>query len=167
MPRRHDGRGGTGGSAGAAAGSGGAAARRRRPGAQRRRGRNARAGWTGGRVQPAPRGTGGAPPPLKKFVGNITTRGQVRSDFITYWDQISPENAGKWGSVERTRDQMNWSTLDTMYKYTKENNILFKQHKFVWGSQQPAGSAACRRPSRRAEVEEWIRCSASAIPTRS
>src|SRR5690554_591045 len=29
------------------------------------------------------------------FVGNITTNGSVRSDFMQYWDQITPENEGK------------------------------------------------------------------------
>ena len=40
------------------------------------------------------------------FVGNITTNGQVRSDFIQYWDQITPENEGKWGQVEPNRDHV-------------------------------------------------------------
>ena len=30
-----------------------------------------------------------------KFVGNITTRGQVRSDFGQYWNQITAENECK------------------------------------------------------------------------
>ena len=33
-----------------------------------------------------------------KFVGNIATSGAVRSDFDTYWNQITPENEGKWGT---------------------------------------------------------------------
>ena len=35
-----------------------------------------------------------------KFVGNITQGGAVRSDFLTYWNQITPENETKWGVVE-------------------------------------------------------------------
>ena len=35
-----------------------------------------------------------------KFVGNITTRGQVRSDFGTYWNQITAENECKWASIQ-------------------------------------------------------------------
>ncbi|MBO6075695.1 MAG: hypothetical protein J6P15_01005, partial [Fibrobacter sp.] len=31
-----------------------------------------------------------------KFVGNITTNGQVRSDFGQYWNQITAENECKW-----------------------------------------------------------------------
>ena len=33
-----------------------------------------------------------------KFVGNITTSGQIRDDMGTYWNQITPENGCKWGS---------------------------------------------------------------------
>jgi hypothetical protein len=29
-----------------------------------------------------------------KFVGNITTMGRIRSDFLQYWDQITPETEG-------------------------------------------------------------------------
>ena len=92
-----------------------------------------------------------------KFVGNITTRGQVPADFATYWDQITPENEGKWGSVEATRNQMNWAGLDRAYAYAKARGIPFKQHTFVWGSQQPGWLAALPRTQQRAEVEEWIR----------
>lgn len=72
-----------------------------------------------------------------KFAGNITTRGAVRSDFSKYWDQITPENEGKWGSVQRSEGQFSWSSLDAIYKYANENKIIFKQHTFVWGAQQP------------------------------
>jgi endo-1,4-beta-xylanase len=101
-------------------------------------------------------GAGGALP-TGKFVGNIDTRGQVRSDLGTYWNQLSPENAGKWGSVERTRDQMNWSSLDAMTAYARDHGIPFKQHTFVWGSQQPNWIEGLPQSEQRAEVEEWIR----------
>ena len=55
------------------------------------------------------------------FVGNITTNGAVRSDFIQYWNQITPENEGKWGQVEPTRDVYNWSGLDRAYNYAMQN----------------------------------------------
>jgi endo-1,4-beta-xylanase len=102
-------------------------------------------------------GAGGAPPALKKFCGNITTGGQVRPDFIQYWDQITPENEGKWGSVEGTRNQMNWAGLDRVHDYAKQHNIPFKQHNFVWGSQQPSWLNGLSQADQRAEVEEWIR----------
>ena len=74
-----------------------------------------------------------------------------------YWDQITPENEGKWGSVEGTRDQMNWSALDAIHNYAKQHNIPFKQHNFVWGSQQPGWIGGLSQADQRAEVEEWIR----------
>ena len=100
---------------------------------------------------------GSAPQAGKKFVGNITTRGQVRSDFSMFWDQITPENEGKWGSVEATRNQMNWAALDRIHDYAKQHGVIFKQHNFVWGSQQPGWLAGLSAADQRAEVEEWIR----------
>jgi endo-1,4-beta-xylanase len=95
--------------------------------------------------------------PLQKFCGNITSLGKVRSDFSSYWDQITPENEGKWGSVEGTRNQMNWAPLDAVYDYAKQHHIPFKQHNFVWGAQQPGWIAGLSQSEQRAEVEEWIR----------
>lgn len=82
--------------------------------------------------------------PLPRFVGNIDTRRNVDTNdrtFSTYWDQITPENAGKWGSVQQNPSSaFNWATLDAIYDYSQQNGIIFKQHTFVWGSQQPSGS---------------------------
>jgi endo-1,4-beta-xylanase len=113
------------------------------------------AAGTGGQSA-GPAGQTGAQMP-KKFVGNITTSGQVRDDFNKYWDQITPENEGKWGSVEGTRDQMNWAGLDRVHDYAKAHNIIFKQHTLVWGSQQPGWLGGLSKDEQKAEVEEWIR----------
>ncbi len=99
-------------------------------------------------------GSGGAE--LVKFAGNITTSGQVRSDFAGFWDQITPENEGKWGSVESVRDQMNWAGLDAIHDYAEEHEIVFKQHTFVWGSQQPGWIGGLSEAEQREEVQEWI-----------
>jgi endo-1,4-beta-xylanase len=128
------GTGGAGGSAGSSAGQGGA-------------GGSSSAGTSSG-------GAGGKP---AKFCGNITTAGQVRSDFGTYWDQITPENEGKWGSVEGTRDKMNWAGIDRAHDYAKSKGIPFKQHNFVWGSQQPSWLNGLGQAEQKEEVEEWIR----------
>ncbi len=91
------------------------------------------------------------------FVGNITTNGNVRSDFLQYWDQLTPENEGKWASVEGTRDVYNWSGLDRAYNYAQQNNIPFKQHTFVWGNQSPGWINGLSPTEQAAEIEEWIR----------
>jgi len=81
-----------------------------------------------------------------QFVGNITTGFMSSMDqgtrkFATYWDQVTPENAGKWGSVQANANSaFNWTALDAIYDYAEQNKIIFKQHTFVWGSQQPGGT---------------------------
>lgn len=103
-------------------------------------------------------GGDGGPGPLPSFfVGNITTNGSVRSDFIQYWDQITPENEGKWASVEGTRDVYNWSGLDAAYNYAMQHNIPFKQHTFVWGNQSPSWINGLSPQEQAEEIEEWIR----------
>ena len=91
-----------------------------------------------------------------KFLGNIIS-GAIPSNYNEYWNQVTPENAGKWGMVERRRDQMSWSGLDDAYRYAKEHGCLFKQHAFVWGNQVPSWVANLSEEEQRAEVEEWIR----------
>jgi len=150
------GKGGLGG-AGGSAGTGVAGSRGGSGGAAGRGGAAGGRGGAGGAGATGSAGTGGAPPPVKKYVGNIDTRGQVRSDFSKYWDQLTPENAGKWGSIEGTRNTMRWTSLDAMHDYAKQNNIPFKQHNFIWGSQQPGWLGGLSQAEQKAEVEEWIR----------
>lgn len=107
-------------------------------------------------------GTGNSP--SSKFCGNITSAGQVRDDFSRYWDQMTPENEGKWGTVERQRDEMRWDALDRAYQYAKTNAIPFKQHTLVWGSQQPNWLGGLSPAEQRAEVEEWIRAFCERYP---
>jgi endo-1,4-beta-xylanase len=99
--------------------------------------------------------TAGGPANLAKFVGNITTGNSVDPSglkYYKYWDQITPENAGKWGSVQGSvTSAFNWGTLDSIYSYSKTNNIIFKQHVFCWGPQQPSGTPTL------AQVEAWIK----------
>lgn len=91
------------------------------------------------------------------FVGNITTDSAVRSDFMTYWDQITPENEGKWRTVEYTRDVYNWGGIDRAYNFAKQNGIPFKQHTFVWGQQFPDWIDKISPTEQAEEIEEWIR----------
>jgi endo-1,4-beta-xylanase len=90
-----------------------------------------------------------------KFLGNVI-EGSVPANFATYWNQVTPENSGKWGSVEATRDDPQWAGLDVAYNYAKNNSFPFKQHTFVWGQQQPSWMSGLSIEEQRAEVEEWI-----------
>lgn len=91
-----------------------------------------------------------------KFLGNIIA-GNPPGNFSTYWNQVSPENAGKWGSVEPVRGQMNWSQLDAAYNYARSNGFPFKQHTFVWGSQEPNWIGSLSAAQQAEEVEDFMR----------
>ena len=58
-----------------------------------------------------------------KFLGNITTGWNSDMDtdgfvFSDYWNQVTPENATKWGSVEGDRQgKYNWVGADKAAKY--------------------------------------------------
>lgn len=102
--------------------------------------------------------------PNRKFVGNITTGNQIDAvnlQFSNYWDQITPENAGKWGSVQSSPGAaFNWGTLDALYDYAEEHGLIFKQHAFVWGRQEP-GNAGSVQPS---DVQSWMQAFCSRYP---
>jgi len=81
---------------------------------------------------------------------------EIRSDFIQYWNQISPDVEGKWTTVESMRDVYRWEPLDSIYNYAKQNGILFKQKSLVFGATRSSWSDL---PSAEMaeEFEEWIR----------
>ena len=93
--------------------------------------------------------------PDGKFLGNIYSTSQIQ-DFTHYWDQVTPENGGKWGSVEAVRDVMNWADLDAAYNLAKDNNLPFKMHVMIWGSQQPSWIDALSDAEKLAEIEQWF-----------
>jgi autotransporter-associated beta strand protein len=100
-----------------------------------------------------------------KFVGNILhSTTTVDPVFDTFWNQVTPENSGKWSSVEATRDVMNWTQLDFAYNYTRTRGIPFKLHTLVWGQQYPAWMDSLPANEQLAEVEEWIAALAARYP---
>lgn len=104
------------------------------------------------------------PQGAKKFVGNITTQGQVGNGFAQMWNQITPENESKWGSVEANKGQLNWGQVDAIYDYAKQNDILFKLHPFVWGSQQPSWVASTSGDELAERVENFMKESCARYP---
>ena len=76
-----------------------------------------------------------------KFLGNITTRYQMDAGggvpkYYELWNQVTPENESKWGSVEGTRNNYNWG-CDTPFNYAKNHGFTYKFHALVWGAQYP------------------------------
>jgi len=100
----------------------------------------------------------------KKFLGNITTYGAVRSDFGNYWNQITAENECKWASVEWTRNSMNWGGCDAAYNYAKQNGAMFKFHTLVWGGQYPSWMDNLSSADQLAEVTQWMDLASQRYP---
>jgi endo-1,4-beta-xylanase len=101
-----------------------------------------------------------------QFLGNIWGSGSEPLNFGQYWDQVTPENSGKWASVEPSRDQMSWNWLQSAYDYAKGNGMPFKEHTFVWGhsSGQPDWVCSLSESEQRAEVEEFMESVCSRFP---
>jgi len=88
-----------------------------------------------------------------KYLGNIITN-SVPSDFTTYWNQASPENSGKWSSVQSSvkSSSYNWSGFDVVYNWGKTTGNPVKFHVLVWGQQQPGDAASATL----ADIQKWF-----------
>jgi endo-1,4-beta-xylanase len=98
-----------------------------------------------------------------KFLGGIHSGG-TPVNFTRYFNQVTPENAGKWGSVEGTRNVMNWSALDAAYNLAKNNGYKFRLHTLIWGNQQPSWLGALSAADQLAEIHEWFAAVAARYP---
>jgi len=99
-----------------------------------------------------------------KFLGNITHQSAVRSDFATYWNQITAENECKWGVVEGSRDVMSWSGCDAVYSAAQKGGYPFRFHTLIWGSQYPNWLGSLSTADQLAEIEEWMDAVAARYP---
>ena len=99
-----------------------------------------------------------------KFVGNITTRGAVRSDFTQLWNQITAENECKWASIEGSRGNYNWRGCDAAYNWAKQNGGHFKFHALVWGSQYPNWLNGLSAADTKTAITNWMDAVAKHYP---
>lgn len=107
-----------------------------------------------------------------KFLGNTILSSPATDNAGTttwgqFWNQVTPENSGKWGSVQNNSDTVyNWSQLDTAYNFAKSNGYLFKFHNFVWGTQQPTfmTNGTLTNAQQAAAVQTWIKAVATRYP---
>jgi endo-1,4-beta-xylanase len=91
-----------------------------------------------------------------KFLGN-TSDPPIPASYDTYWNQLTPSNAGKWALVETERDLYNWAPLDQAYDYAIARGFAFKHHILVQGSQQPGWITTLDSAAQLEEIEEWFR----------
>ena len=99
-----------------------------------------------------------------KFLGNITTMGQIRSDFDKYWDQLTPENETKWESIERSQGVFDFSTARREYDYCKEHGFKFKFHALLWGAQIPSYLQQLNAEQTLEAITRWFDAVAKEFP---
>jgi endo-1,4-beta-xylanase len=92
-----------------------------------------------------------------RFVGNALSSGiPIYTNYSKYWNQVTPGNAGKWGSVEGLMGSYDWTSLDAIFNYSTGQGYPYKHHCLIWGSQQPAWIGGLDSAQQRAKVEKWI-----------
>ena len=96
-----------------------------------------------------------------KFLGNITTDwpGSMNYDgfiYSDYWNQVTPENGTKWGTVEGTRNSYYWGGSDPAYSYATQKGFPFKFHCLVWGSQYPGWLKNLSAADKYKAVVKWM-----------
>ena len=96
-----------------------------------------------------------------KFLGNITTGwgNDMDTNGLTFWklwNQVTPENASKWASVEGNKGSFSFGGADKAFNYAKKNNFTYKFHTLVWGSQYPSWLEKLSATERYGRVIKWF-----------
>jgi endo-1,4-beta-xylanase len=90
-----------------------------------------------------------------KWLGMVCC-GSQRPFLENYFNQITPENGGKWGSVEATRDEYDWTAVDEALELAEANGFPFRYHVLLWGSQQPDWIETLPPEEQLAEIRQWF-----------
>ncbi len=98
-----------------------------------------------------------------KFIGNVIGT-YIPKDFLKYWNQVTPENAGKLGVAEPVKGKYNLGMLDSIYNFAIEHKIPFKFHNLVWGKQQPTWFDKLTPKQQKEKVIEWIKLCGKRYP---
>jgi GH35 family endo-1,4-beta-xylanase len=99
-----------------------------------------------------------------KFLGNLNTRGQVRSDFLNYWNQITAENETQWWSIEQRRDSMNWTGADRVATFARDNKIYWKLHALLTSGSYPGWMGNLSDSVMLGEIGEWMDAASERFP---
>lgn len=91
-----------------------------------------------------------------KFLGSAHSAGLGSLNFSAYWNQVTPENGGKWGTVEATRDVYNFTQARAAYEQAKASGVPFKWHVLFWGNQQPNWLYNLSPEEQLEEIHEWL-----------
>jgi endo-1,4-beta-xylanase len=115
---------------------------------------------------------------LPKYLGSAHTAGQASLNFAAYWNQVTPENGGKWGSAQPTSpfgpaDQgypllpapaFNWTAARAAYDQARSTGAAFKWHTLFWGNQQPAWIESLPVEKQQEAIRIWLAAIAQQFP---
>jgi len=99
-----------------------------------------------------------------KYLGNNVRNSGVEPSFTDYWNAVTSGNGGKWQTVERIRDVMNWDGGDIAYNLATSNNLAYRYHTLAWGNQYPDWITTLEPQEFQAEMEEFISAVAERYP---
>ena len=93
----------------------------------------------------------------KRFIGNL--RGKNENNFSNLWNQVTPENNGKWEKIGTTADstKWDWEPVTKLYTYAKANQMQFKFHTLIWGRQQPKWISELTPDEQLKYITYWIK----------
>lgn len=91
-----------------------------------------------------------------KYLGSAYSSAQSLY-FDKYWNSVTPENGGKWGSVEGTRGTFNWADLDSAYNRCVKIKGIFRMHNLIWGAQQPTWLKGLSDADQLTEINKWYK----------
>jgi endo-1,4-beta-xylanase len=80
------------------------------------------------------------------------------SDFIDYWNQVTPENAGKHGLYEQNMDEYESLAMDQIYSFALAEDLPLKQHTFLFWccGADPEWLMDLSASEIRQQLEEWM-----------
>lgn len=92
-----------------------------------------------------------------KYLGNNVRNSGPEPTFTDYWNAVTSGNGGKWKTVERTRNVMNWEIADQAYNLAKANHLAYRYHTLAWGNQYPDWIKTLSPSEFQAESEEFMK----------
>jgi GH35 family endo-1,4-beta-xylanase len=95
-----------------------------------------------------------------KFLGCIYSTAQL-PNADKYFNQVAPENSGKWGEVEGTEGVYDFTSVDAAREYAKVHNFPFRYHVLLWGSQQPTWLKPMNDVQKVAKIKAWMQAVAN------
>jgi len=112
-----------------------------------------------------------------KFLGSAWSGGNASLNFGAYWNQVTPENGGKWGSaqpaspfgpapdyVTLANPTFNFADAHNAELQARNNGQLFKWHTLFWGNQQPGWIENLPIAKQQEAIRIWLAAIAREFP---